>query len=127
MKQLKKHIRAYIRQNRAATVIEFAIVLPFYLLLIFGIMELGYVFWGYTSLGYGASFGARYAFSHPTASSSTIRAQALAYAGFPGTLDYSVTITPNVVADISGTFTYNFLVLPLSSETITTSVHQLLP
>lgn len=116
-----------IRQNRGATAIEFAVILPVYLLFILGIIELGYVFWAISSLHYGASFGARYAFVEPTSSSSEIRSVALDKVDVPGTvIDYTVTKNPLFV-DIDGTFTYGFLYLPIDPLTITTHVRQILP
>ncbi|HUX78868.1 MAG TPA: TadE family protein, partial [Alphaproteobacteria bacterium] len=107
---------------------EFAFILPVYLLLIFGIIELGYVLWGVSALQYGASYGARYAFVHPTSSGSTIENFASSMVNFPtNALTYTVTMTPHVSADIDGTFTYQFLILPLNPLTITTHVHQVLP
>lgn len=121
-------IKKLTRETQSAAIIEFAFILPVYLLLIFGIIELGYVLWGFSALEYGASYGARYAFVHPTSSSSTISSFALSMVNFPTTaLTYTVTITPHVSADVDGTFTYTFLILPLNPLTLTTHVHQVLP
>ncbi len=118
----------YIRDSAGAAILEFAIILPVYLLFIFGIIELGYVLWGNSALEHGASYGARYAFVHPTSSSSTIKSAALASIDFPNNdITYNVTISPNVSADIDGSFSYTFKVLPLNPLTITTHIHQVLP
>ncbi len=118
----------YARYNEGATLVEFAIIFPVYLLFVFGIIELGYVLWGYSALEYAGSYGARYAFVNPTASSSSIQTFILSKVDLSGSsISYSVTVTPNVSADISGTFTYSFLYLPLDPITITTTFHQALP
>lgn len=122
-----KLLKSYIRKNRGATVIEFAVILPVYLLFIFGIIELGYIFWGMSSLHYGASFGARFAFINPGASSSQIEDFALSFIDLPGSvITYEVTTNPLFV-DIDGTFTYNFLYLPIDPISVQTHVHQVLP
>ena len=121
-------IKRSMKASQGAAIIEFAFILPVYLLLIFGIIELGYVLWGVSALEYGASYGARYAFVHPTSSSSTIEDFALSTVNFPtNAITYNVTITPSVSADIDGSFSYTFLVLPLNPITINTHIHQVLP
>lgn len=129
MERLTNHIITYLRQTRGASAIEFAIVLPVYLLFLFGIIEFGYIFWGYATLEYGTSYGARYAYVHPTSSSSTLQTViGTATADFPGTLDFSgTTITANVSATINGTFTYTFFGLPIAPVTMTANVVQPLP
>ncbi len=121
-------LRNYFKMNKGIAALEFAIIFPVYLLFIFGIIELGYVLWGYSALEYGASYGARYAFVQPNSSSSAIQSVALSTISFPNNaITYNVTITPRVSADIDGTFTYTFLVLPLNPIRITTHLHQVLP
>ena len=118
----------YIRDSGGAAILEFAIILPVYLLFVFGIIELGYVLWGKSALEHGASYGARYAFVHPTSSSSDVQNAALSSIDFPNnSITYTVTMSPNVSADIDGTFTHTFYVLPLSPLTITAHIHQVLP
>ena len=122
-------LKKYLTNLRGSAAIEFAFILPVFLLFIFGIIELGYVLWGDSSLKYGATYGARYAFVHPTSSAQTIQNFALSTTAFSagGPLSYKVTIVPNVSADVDGTFTYTFLMLPLNPITINVHVHQVLP
>lgn len=120
-------IRNYIRNNRGTAAIEFAIALPVFLALIFGSLEFGYVLWANSSLQYGATYGARYAFVHPTASASTIQNYALSVISLPtGAVNYTVS-GGGLSVDIDGTFSYSFLVLPLSPITLTAHEHQVLP
>lgn len=120
-------VKKYIQNMRGAAAIEFAFVLPVFLLVIFGSIEFGYVLWANSALKYGATYGARYAFTHPTASSSAIQTYALNTINFPGSaITYTVT-TGGLAADIDGSFTYSFLVLPLSPVTLTVHEHQVLP
>jgi Flp pilus assembly protein TadG len=116
------------RDSKGSIAIEFAIVFPIFLLFVMGIIEFGYIFWGLSSLQFGASYGARYSYVNPTASSTTIRNQALSKISLPSSaITYSVSTTSNVSTDITGTFTYTFLFLPVSPITVTTQVHQVLP
>jgi Flp pilus assembly protein TadG len=120
-------LRKYIRGNRGTAAIEFAFVLPVLLAFIFGSLEFGYVMWANSSLQYGATYGARYAFVHPTASASTIQDYALSLLALPtGAITYNVS-GGGLFMDIDGSFTYTFLVLPLSPITLTAHEHQVLP
>lgn len=127
MNRFYKKIFSCARQSKGTAAIEFALIFPVYFLVVMGIIEFGYVFWGYISLEYGASLGVRYAFANPTATNSDIQAKALSYANFPGTISYSVTLTPNSSVTITGQVHYTFIAVPLSPITITTSLTQLLP
>lgn len=121
-------LKRYLRTVKGVAAIEFAFVLPVYLLFIFGIIELGYVLWGFSALEYGASYGARYAFVNPTSSGSTVQNYALSKIDFPNNaITYTVTMNPGNSAVINGSFTYTFLVLPLNPITITTQMTQSLP
>lgn len=123
-----KIFKEYIRNMGGAAAIEFVFVLPVFLALIFGSIELGYIFWANSALKYAASYGARYAFVHPTASSTEIKNFAFSKVDLSGSvITYTVTITPNVSADIDGSFNYSFIILPLNPITLTTHFHQVLP
>jgi Flp pilus assembly protein TadG len=116
--------RNYLQNIKGTAAIEFAFILPVFLAIIFGSIELGYLFWANSSLNYGATYGARYAFVHPAASSTTIQNYALSVVDVPGSvISYTVSTTALAV-DIDGSLTYTFLVLPLSPITITVHEHQ---
>lgn len=113
-----------LRHNKGTAAIEFAFVLPVFLAIIFGCLEFGYLLWANSALNYGANFAARYAFVHPTASNSTIEGIALSTIAFPNSaISYTVS-GGGVAVDIDGSFTYDFLVVPLDPITLTTHVHQ---
>lgn len=123
-----KTLTTFYKDLRGSAALEFAFIIPAYLFFIFGIVEFGYVLWGNTALKYGAANGARYAFVHPTASSAEVENVATSSISFPGdAIEYSVAIAPNVSATIDGTFTYNFLGLPINPITVTTQIVQPLP
>lgn len=118
----------FFHKMRGAAAIEFAFVLPVFLLVIFGCIEFGYIFWADASLKYGATYGARYAFVNPTASNSDIQNFALSKVDPGGSvINYTVTGAGGLSVDIDGTFSYTFLVVPLSPITLTVHQHQVLP
>ena len=120
-------VKNFFNTVRGTAAIEFAVVLPVFLLFIFGSIEFGYLLWADSTLKYGANYGARYAFVHPTASSTEIENFALSTTSFSGSvITYVVTKAPLFV-DIDGSLTYNFVVIPLSPITLTVQQHQLLP
>jgi len=128
MNYFKQNIVKIMTDTKGVAAIELALILPVFLWLIFGSIELGYVFWGETSLSYGASYGARYAYTHPSASASDIANFALSQTNFSagGPITYNVTLVPGVTADVQGTFTYTFMVVPMNPVNITIDVVQAL-
>ncbi|MBI2707908.1 MAG: pilus assembly protein [Proteobacteria bacterium] len=119
--------KKFAKEERGAAAVEFTLVFPAYLLIVVGIIELGYLLWGYSALEYGASYGARYAFVHPTSSATTIQNAAMGKIGATGSpFSYTATISSTSV-DLDGTFSYTFFFIPLSPITISTHVHQVLP
>lgn len=116
---------------RGTTAIEFSLILPVFLLFIFGSIELGNVLWIDSSLAYGATYGARYAFAHPTYSNAQVQSYAFSTTILPTTVNpYTVTGAGGAggtTVTITGSFTYNFLVLPLDPLTLTITEKQILP
>ena len=95
--QLSKSRRDFIKSEKAASAIEFAIILPVFLLFIFGIIQLGYVMWGYASLEYALTAGARFAYVYPTSSATTIKNYTLSKVDYLGSaISIEASITPNV-------------------------------
>jgi Flp pilus assembly protein TadG len=120
-------LKRYLHQNKGTAAIEFVFVLPVFLLLIFGCIELGYVLWANSALKYGATYGARYAFAHPTASGATIQNYALSTISFPGSaITYTVSGAGGTAVDIDGSFSYSFLVVPINPITLSVHVHQVM-
>ncbi len=118
----------YSKEERGNAAIEFSLIFPVFFLLIMGIIELGFILWGYSSLEYGASYGARYAFTHPTSSAQTIQDAALSRIENAGSsFSYTATIAQNSYVDVDGTFSYTFFFLPINPIVIKAHVHQVLP
>ena len=121
-----KRLRYYLRDGRGDAAIELAIVLPLFLLFIFGILQLGYIMWGYISLEYALSYTARYAFVHPTSTSAQLKNYAASTIGLGSAITFSANVS-SVSADITGTFSFTPFYLPINPVKITTTVHQVLP
>jgi len=120
-------LKRFYNNSGGASAIEFAIVLPVALLFLFGIMELGYVMWGNSSMKYATTLASRYAYVNPTASSSDIENYALTKVSLSGTpITFTVTQTLATV-NINGSFTHSFLVIPMNPVTITTNILQSVP
>lgn len=119
--------RRFFRDQKGASIVEFAIILPVFISFIFGCIEFGFIMWGRISLEYATSAAARYAYVNKTASTSAIvnYAKGLVPSNYPGRLNFSFAVsTASNTATITGTYTYTFFVLPLSAMTMTTSVVQ---
>lgn len=119
-------VKKYFCNIKGSASIELAFVLPVFLLLIFGSIELGFVFWAKSALNYGATYGARYAFAHPTASNATIQSFALSTVAPNSAITYVVSGSGGLAVDIDGTFTYNFFIIPIGPITMTVHEHQVL-
>lgn len=123
---LLNRLKHYLRDEMGGAAIESAIVLPLFLLFMFAIIQLGYIMWGYISLEYALSATARYAFVHPTSSSSQLRNYATSTVSLGSAIIFSASVS-SVSADITGTFSFTPFYLPIDPITITTTVHQVLP
>ena len=119
-------LKYYLRDESATAAIETAIILPVFLLFILGILQIGYIMWGYISLEYALSYTARYAFVYPTSSAGQLTAFASSAVAVGSAITFSASVT-SVSADITGTFSFTPFYLPMSPISITTTVHQVLP
>ena len=96
------------RREAGQTLTEFAIVLPIFLLIVFGAIDLGRVIWAADSLANAAREGARFASVHgdaeivTTATKSDIRGETLNYLVAAGT-NVTVTVCYSAVAFASST------------------------
>lgn len=64
--------RLTLRDGRGTAAVEFAILVPIFLLFIFGIFEFGRMFWTQNTLQFAADETGRYAMAHATATSSDL-------------------------------------------------------
>lgn len=89
------------RDDRGATLVEFAITLPVTLMIIMGGIEFGRVYWVRHTLQFAAEETGRYAMAHTKMSAEQLKSYA--QANLPG-LDpasATVTVTPDSVGNIS--------------------------
>ena len=63
-----------LRRQSAQSLTEFALILPVLMLILLGVVDFGRVFYYWTSIANAAREGARYAITHPTAITSTCKA-----------------------------------------------------
>lgn len=61
------------REERGATLVEFAIGATVFLTLMFGVIEFGRALWTHNALADAARRGARYAVNHPTTDAAAVR------------------------------------------------------
>ena len=95
----RKNDKAAYRE-RGQSLVEMAITLPLLLLLLMGIMEMGWYFYNQMSVENGSREGARYAIVHAEATTLTADVTSLV-AGMvfgPGTLTVSLAKTGNDIA-----------------------------
>lgn len=122
----RNRLKYYLRDGKGNAAIESAIILPIFLLFILGVLQLGYILWGYISLEYALSYAARYAFVHPTSTGSQLQNYAASTIGLGSAITFSASVS-SVSADITGTFSFTPFYIPMNPITITTTVHQVLP
>jgi len=103
-------------QQAGQTMVEFALVIPLLLLLVFGIMEFGRAFYAYSAISNAAREGARFGVTDPT-NTAGIKNQAITTATALGLTenDVSVSCSPCTSGNpIRVDVTYNFQsVIPL--------------
>src|SRR4051812_30624120 len=96
------------RHSRGQSVAEFALVIPLFLVMLFGIIDIGRVIWANDALSNAAREGARYAsvtgssLVTPDSTPAQIKAHTLNYAIAAGT-NVSVTVCYSAVQTSSAT------------------------
>ena len=113
------------RDQRGATALEFALLAPVFVLLIFGIIALGMLFWTQVGLQHGVQMAARCASvntvlcpnNDPNAITAYATQQALGLSLPPSTFAYSVPACGN---QVSASYTFQFpTILNLNPLTLT--------
>jgi Flp pilus assembly protein TadG len=96
----------FLKNRRGATAVEFALILPFFLSMIFGLIEFGRAMWIRNTMQYAVEEAARYG-SISGASSADIStyAQGKVLVIDPSTITFDVTVG---ASDISVTATHDF-------------------
>ena len=81
---IKREVERFARCERGTQMIEFAIALPFLLLFFAGTVELGRLFYTYTTLAKATVVGARYASTKQTVAAGDPNVQNMVVCGNPG-------------------------------------------
>ncbi|MBC7908501.1 MAG: pilus assembly protein [Rhodospirillaceae bacterium] len=100
-------LRRLFQDRRGATAVEFALVLPVFLVLLLGTMELGRVMWAHSTLQFAAEEASRYAIAHSSASNAEITAKAQAHLVGLNSGEVTVNVTNNA-ATVTVQLTHNF-------------------
>ncbi|MBF0356876.1 MAG: pilus assembly protein [Alphaproteobacteria bacterium] len=113
--QIKKCAAQFGKDRRGAFSVEFAIILPAFLMILFGVFEFGRLMWTRATIQYVCEEAGRWAMVNTTATSSAIQTQAQNIAtglGPAGDATYTVTLVvgPPQFADIQASYTFTFLI-----------------
>ena len=68
----RRRVQAFVRGEGAQSLVEFALVLPVFLLLVTGLFDVGRAVWQENSLAYAAREGTRYAIVHGSAGNPAV-------------------------------------------------------
>lgn len=124
---LPPSLRSLRRDRRGATMAEFGLSLPLWLMLIFGVLNVGRFYWARAGIQNGLGEAARTATLFPRRDEATIRAAFDARVfGLTASEDPAVTITPGTAngqafVDITVTYDPQFFLLfvPVQPVTLT--------
>jgi Flp pilus assembly protein TadG len=126
----------YFRNRQGTVAVEFAMVAVLFLTFLFGIIEVGRVFWTWNTLQYAVEDTARYAIVHQSATNSDLVTYAAGrMAGIKvDTSKLSVTTANTTISGISfievtGTYAYKSIVpfLPAAMNTINLTAEAKVP
>jgi Flp pilus assembly protein TadG len=102
----------FIRARRGAVAVEFALGLPIFLFMVYGIFEFGRVFWTQNTMEFAVEEAARYTMVNPNASNSAIiqivqdKAVGLDVTRIAVTISFEVIGNDRSAVSIVGTYNY---------------------
>lgn len=110
-------LRRAAKDKRATAAVEMALVAPVFMLVVFGIIEIGRAWWAMHTLEYAMESTARHALVNPTISDGDLAAYAqTTWSGMhPNSASLNVTITRTTVSGVSminvaGAYTFSSVV-----------------
>lgn len=123
-------LRRLLRDRRGTSLIEFSMLLWVFVTLLFGIIELGQIFWTQTALQHAVEMAARCASINTSSCGTATQIQT-----FAGTQAYGLTLpattftatTPTCGNQIVAAYTYTFLTGFFPSPTINLSAQSCYP
>lgn len=94
-------LRRFRSNKDGAAAIEFAMILPVFLVMLFGTMEIGNILFAKSTLQQGIETAGRYAMVHIDATTDEIKAEALARTAGLGALTPTFAVVQSVTGGIS--------------------------
>ena len=120
----------FLDESRGTTAVEFAITLPLFIMVIFGILECGFMLWTQLGLQHGTQMAARCASINASvcgnASATQLFAVQQAY-GLPITADVFTVTTSSCGNQINASYTYTFLSSYFGSPAVTLTAQSCFP
>lgn len=112
---IRSHIRSprWLAEERGTAAIEYALILPVFLLCVFGIMDVARVFWTYTTLNRAVEAAARCAAINTTlcGTATQIKAKAVSEAwGLNITAGAFTSTTAACGAKVTASYPYTFFI-----------------
>ena len=127
----RRGILSWLRNSRGASAVEFAIVAPIFLIMMFGIVEFGRAFWIKSTLQFADEEAGRYSLVYT--SKTTAEIQAYAEGKLPASLS-AATVTAaeettgaDEFMSITATFEFNSIVPLLKIPVITLQAKSRVP
>lgn len=122
MKKLRS--LSFCINNLGASILEFAIVLPVYLLIVFGIIDFGFLMWQYASISHALSETERYVYIHPSLTNQEIVNYANQHIiNFGNAISFTASTTPGVSVTLQGNLTYSFISMIIPTFHTSVTVH----
>lgn len=81
--------------------VEFALILPVFVVMLFGTMEAGHILFAKSTIQQGVETAGRYAMIHLTATPAEIEAEAVSNSSYLGSLSPTFSVTQSTVSGIS--------------------------
>lgn len=123
-------LRQLLAQTRGAALVEFAALLPLFIALVFGVMQLGQMFWTQTALQHAVDMAARCASVNTTACGTATQIQ-----NYAATQAYGMTLPPGAFVattpacgnQVAASYNFTFPIAALISPAITLTARACYP
>ena len=116
-------LRRFRRDNKGAVAVEFAVIIPIFLVLLFGTLEIGNMLYAKSTLQHGVETAGRYAMVNISANVSQIEQEAIAKTDHLNSLNPTFIVGHSTVdgvpfADISASAVYTLMTPFVTGATI---------
>lgn len=89
------------RDTRGAMAVEFALILPVFIAMLFGTLEIGNILFAKSTLQQGIETAGRYAMIHLDATTDEIKAEAVAQSSYLGSLSPTFSVTQTLIGGVT--------------------------